>query len=87
MLYEERYHLHLEYYEDGFDLEAIAFKRETQQIWDIFFDYEQLGLKKPELLTEGTEFGVKILSIDTNQLEYLGGVELFTQWLSNQRII
>jgi len=36
MLYDDRYHLDLGYYQNGFDIEAIAFKRQSEKIWEIF---------------------------------------------------
>ncbi len=89
MLYDDSCHMHLGYYENGFDLEAVAFKRQSQEIWDIFFDFKQYGLKKPvqenELLLSG--FGIRIFSIETNELDYNYGVKKFRKWLFNQRII
>jgi hypothetical protein len=87
VLYDDRYHLHLGYYENGFDLEAVAFKRQSQEFWDIFFDFEQYGLKKPAQETELKGFGIKIFSIEIEELDYNYGAKKFEQWLSNQRII
>lgn len=87
MLYDERYHLHLGYYKNGFDLEAIAFKRQSDSIWDIFFDFDQYGLKKPVEETESTEFGIRIFSVETEELDYKDGTKQFEEWLSSQRVI
>ncbi|MCM3729836.1 DUF3986 family protein [Neobacillus cucumis] len=38
ILYDDKYHLHLGYYDDNCDYEAIAFKRQLEDVWDIFFD-------------------------------------------------
>lgn len=46
VLYDDRYHMHLGYYEKGFDLEAVALKRQSQATWDVFFDFHFYGLKK-----------------------------------------
>ena len=45
-VYDERYHLHLGYYENNCDYESVAFKRKTEDIWDIYFDFKQYGIKK-----------------------------------------
>ncbi|WP_186580202.1 DUF3986 family protein [Aquibacillus kalidii] len=87
MLYDDRYHMHLGYYENGFDLEAIAFKRQAQEIWDIFFDFEQYGMKKTIQESELKGFGIKIFSIEMEELDYHFGAKTFEQWLTNQRII
>lgn len=87
MLYDDRYHIHLGHYENGFDLEAVAFKRQSQEIWDIFFDFEQYGLKNPVQDIELKGFGIRIFSIEIEELDYNYGVEKFEHWLSNRRII
>ena len=38
-VYDDRYHLHLGYYEGNRDYESVAFKRKTEDKWDIFFDF------------------------------------------------
>ncbi len=87
MLYEDRYHMHLGYYENGFDLEAVAFKRQSQEVWDIFFDFKEYGLKKPVQDTELKGFGIRVFSIEIEELDYNFGAKKFKQWLSNQKII
>ncbi|MDM5338504.1 DUF3986 family protein [Fictibacillus enclensis] len=87
MLYDDRYHMHLGYYENGFDLEAVAFKRQSQEIWDIFFDFEHYGLNNAVQEAESNGFGIKIMSIEIEELDYNYGAKKFEQWLSNQRII
>ena len=86
-IYDDRYHLHLGYYENGFDIEAIAFKRKSQGIWDIFFDFEQYGLKAPVPATKLKGFGVRIFSIDVEEFDYNDVAKRFEQWLLNHRII
>lgn len=39
ILYDDKYHLHLGYYEDNCDFESIALLRHYQDILDIFFDF------------------------------------------------
>ncbi|KZZ84418.1 MULTISPECIES: DUF3986 family protein [Bacillaceae] len=89
MLYDDRYHLHLGYYKNGFDLEAIAYKRQSQEIWDIFFDFEQYDLKNPvqdsELSFE--HFGTRIFSVEMKELDYDYGAKQFEQWLYSQKIV
>jgi hypothetical protein len=40
----EGLHLHLGYYQERHDLEAIAFKRKEIHTWDIYFDSDQYNL-------------------------------------------
>jgi hypothetical protein len=89
ILYDNRYHLHLGYYENNCDFESVAFKRQSEDIWDIFFDFKQYGLKniasENELSSDG--FGTRIFSIYTKDLNYDIGVKRFEQWLSLHKII
>ncbi|WP_240733064.1 DUF3986 family protein [Jeotgalibacillus sp. S-D1] len=87
MLYDDRYYLHLGYYENGYDLEAIAFKRKSQGVWDIFFDFERYGLENPNEKNELNEFGIKIFSIEIQELDVDYGEVRYKQWLSDQEII
>ncbi|MGE6753818.1 DUF3986 family protein [Rossellomorea sp. NPDC071047] len=89
MKYDDKYHLHLGYYENNCDYESIAYKRLSEDVWDIFFDFEQYGLKNTieenELSLEG--FGTRIFSISGNDLTYETGVKRFEEWLAIQKII
>jgi hypothetical protein len=73
MKYDDKYHLHLGYYENNCDYESI----------------EQYGLEKTievnELSLEG--FGTRIFSISGNDLSYDTGVKRFEKWLAMQKII
>jgi hypothetical protein len=55
VLYDDKYHLHLGYYEDNCDYESIAFKRQSEDIWDIFFDFKEyflFSIKKSIMILE-----------------------------------
>jgi len=87
--YDDQYHLHLGYYENECDYESVAFKRLSEDVWDVFFDFKQYGLKNTiqenELSLEG--FGAKIFSISDNEFNYDTGVIKFEKWLAIQKII
>ncbi|MDT9027309.1 DUF3986 family protein [Rossellomorea yichunensis] len=87
--YDDKYHLHLGYYENNCDYESIAYKRLSEDVWDVFFDIEQYGLEKTievnELSLEG--IGTRIFSISGNDLTYETGVKRFEEWLAMQKII
>lgn len=89
VLYDDKYHLHLGYYEDKCDYESIALKRQYEDIWDIFFDFKQYGFKNitPENELTLEPFGTRILSICNKELDYDFGVQKFKQWLSLNKII
>ncbi|MDR7079893.1 hypothetical protein J2Y03_004951 [Neobacillus niacini] len=65
ILYDNKYHLHLGFYEDNCDYESIAFKRQSKDIWDIFFDFKGYGIKNitPESELTLEPFGTRIFFI------------------------
>ncbi|KKB35348.1 DUF3986 family protein [Bacillus thermotolerans] len=89
MLYDDTRHLHVGYYENGYDLEAVALKRQSEDQWDIFFPFEQYGLKPAAQENEVSfeEFGTRIFSIPIKDLDYQLGSKKFEEWLSAHRII
>jgi Protein of unknown function (DUF3986) len=89
ILYDNKYHLHLGFYEDNCDYESIAFKRQSKDIWDIFFDFKGYGIKNitPESGLTLEPFGTRIFSIYNKEIEYDNGVQQFKQWLSINKII
>jgi aminopeptidase N len=89
IVYDSRYHLHLGYYEEKFDYEATAYKRQSEDIWDIFFDLEQYKIENLTLNQEDYKknMGYKILSIAIEDLDYDYGVKLFERWLLENKLI
>ena len=88
ILYDNRYHLHLGFYEDNCDYESIALKRQFEDIWDIFFDFKGYGINNTlnnELTLES--FGTRIFSIYNKEIEYDVGVQQFKHWLFINKII
>ncbi|MCS0822568.1 DUF3986 family protein [Cytobacillus firmus] len=88
-LYDDKYHLHLGYYQDDCDYESIAFKRKSEDIWDIFFDFKAYGIKNniPENELTLNSYGTRIFSIRNKEIDYDSGVYQFKQWLSINKII
>lgn len=87
-LYDDRYHLHLGYYENNSDFECVAFKRSSEDIWDIFFDFKSYGLEiKRDDALSSNEFGVKIFSIPTKNLDYNLAAKEYEHWLSSNKLI
>lgn len=89
ILYDDKYHLHLGYYQDNCDYESIAFKRQSEDIWDIFFDFKGYGIKNntPENELTLNSYGTRIFSIRNKEIDYDSGVHQFKQWLSINKII
>ena len=87
--YDENYHLHLGYYENNFDFECVAFKRKSEDVWDVFFDFKHYGFTNliPENALSIDGYGSRIFFINTEELAYDLGAEQFEKWLSLQKLI
>ncbi|MBT2655861.1 DUF3986 family protein [Bacillus sp. ISL-18] len=90
VLYDDKVHLHLGYYDEKCDYESIALKRKTEDIWDVFFDFSVFGIRKnftseKELTLD--PFGTRIFSIYNKEIDYDIGVQHFKEWLSLNKII
>ncbi|AZB43471.1 DUF3986 family protein [Bacillus sp. FJAT-42376] len=89
MLYDSRYHLHIGYYEKGLDFEAVAYKRELEDIWDVFFDFKFYNLKIPYGNRNFAlqHVGIRIFSVKESDLDYDVGAQKFEEWLRSEQII
>ena len=87
--YDENYHMHLGYYENNFDFECVAFKRKSEDVWDVFFDFKQYGFTNliPENALSIDGYGSRIFFINTEELTYDSGAKQFEKWLSLQKLI
>lgn len=90
MNFDPNQHLHIGYYEDNVDLEAVAYKIMNENKWVIFLDNEQdttlvNKLLKPNDLYEN--YGYKIFTIGTDVLTYEVGSIHFENWLKVNKII
>lgn len=70
MEYEKDLHLHLGYYEGGYDIEGIALKVAEKDEWRVFFDFGQYGFPVPIGLERGNEepYGVHIFTVSDEQV-------------------
>ncbi|MDF9763784.1 seryl-tRNA synthetase [Peribacillus simplex] len=90
MNFEPDQHLHIGYYENGFDLEATAYKIAGEGKWVIFLDSDQdlttlnNALYNYERIDK---FGYKIFTVNIDDLSYEDGLEKFTEWLRSHKII
>lgn len=89
ILYDDKYHLHLGYYEDNYEYESIAFKRQSEDIWDIFFDFKGYGIQNITTENELTlePFGTRIFSIHNKKIDCDIGIQQFKHWLSINKLI
>ncbi|WP_160723732.1 DUF3986 family protein [Bacillus sp. USDA818B3_A] len=89
ILYDDKYHMHLGYYEDNCDYESIAFKRQSEDVRDVFFDFKGYGINNitPENELTLQPYGTRIFSIDNKEADYESGVQQFKRWLFINKII
>ncbi|MCA1060304.1 DUF3986 family protein [Rossellomorea aquimaris] len=90
MIFDDRYHLHVGYYKNQKDLEAIFLKVKDQNIWCMFFenDYYKLNLSKeayPTIKNFGLMIGIYL--IESEDLSVEQGSELFEKFLNDQNIV
>ncbi len=87
-IYEQHQHAHLGYYENGYDLEAIGYKKVGIDEWDIFFEpehYKNISVPQDFLYVLG--YGHKIGVIYANDLSFEEGAVFLEKWLREIKII
>ncbi|WP_273124604.1 DUF3986 family protein [Bacillus weihaiensis] len=90
MIFDDRYHLHVGYYEDQQDLEAIFLKVKDQKIWCMFFEnsFYKCNLAEEHYPSiEGFGLLVGIYSIESEDLSVDQGSKLFKTFLDNNNLI
>ncbi|WP_270181262.1 DUF3986 family protein [Alkalihalobacillus sp. CinArs1] len=90
-MYDASQHLHIGYYEDGYDYEVIAYKREKEAVWDVFVEeydpklYRSVSKVGNWVSVKG--HGLHIFSISDNDLSYEHGARLFKNFLVDKGIV
>jgi len=90
MNFEPNHHLHIGYYDKGFDLEATAYKTVGHSEWVIFLNSDQDLTDLNDALycyKEIDKLGYKIFTVNTDDLSYEYGLEKFTEWLKSLNLI
>lgn len=95
--YEHSQHLHIGYYENGYDLEVIAYKKVDEPIWDVYIEeYESEGTKLFDYVKQNSigeyvqGYGFKIFSIrdeETDDILYEKGASTLESWLAKHNLI
>jgi hypothetical protein len=83
-------HLHIGYYEKGFDLEATAYKMANEDRWLVFLHSDQDLTRLKSALKNYEEiekFGYEIFTVNKVDLSYEYGSEKFIEWLTSHEII
>ncbi|WP_044895236.1 DUF3986 family protein [Bacillus alveayuensis] len=90
MKFDSNQHLHLGYYENNVDLEAVAYKIQNENKWVVFLDHEQDTTLVQKILNQYNyheKYGYKIFTIDADDLSYEAGNKLFEALLKTNNII
>ena len=90
MKYDDKYHLHVGYYENNCDYESIAYKRLSEDVWDVFFDIEQYGLEKTiEVISKFPDIGiinVDIANVYANIQGMIDTIKIYREKFPNIQI-
>ncbi|WP_190238681.1 DUF3986 family protein [Salipaludibacillus neizhouensis] len=90
MLFDQRYHLHVGYYDNSKDIEAICLKVLNEDIWCMFLDNDFYKLPLPGSDYPSLEsFGllIGIFNFTTKEMSYDIGAKLFEDFLKTENII
>ncbi|WP_188048345.1 DUF3986 family protein [Bacillus sp. CH30_1T] len=89
MIFDDRYHLHVGYYKNQKDLEAIFLKVKDQNIWCMFLENDFYKLNLSEEYPAIKDFGllIGIYLIESEDLSVEQGSELFEKFLNDQNIV
>ncbi|WP_226620038.1 DUF3986 family protein [Cytobacillus firmus] len=89
MIFDDRYHLHVGYYEDGHDIEGIIMKEKNGEKWCLFFDndyYKKILNNKDYKFYEG--FGLLVREYHINDdLTFEIGSQLLKDFLIEENVI
>jgi hypothetical protein len=90
MTFDERYHLHVGYYRENHDIEAVFFKVKEENVWCLFFESEFYNIElSNDKYSRSSEFGVLIGEYNCNEDEMTPeyGNSLFKYFLEEENII
>ncbi|WP_226672120.1 DUF3986 family protein [Rossellomorea aquimaris] len=89
MIFDDRYHLHVGYYKNHNDIEAIFYKVKDQNIWCMFFDNDYYKLNIQEGYPAIKNFGllIGIYPTESEDLSVEQGTELFEAFLNEQQFV
>ena len=89
MIFDDRYHLHVGYYKNQNDIEAIFYKVKDQNIWCMFFDNDYYKLNIQEGYPAINNFGllIGIYPTESEDLSVEQGAELFEAFLNEQQLV
>lgn len=87
--FDSTMHLHLGYYENHYDIEAVAYKIVNKDVWYVFIEKEEAekikGVIKHFPFYE--HYGYHIFTVEISDLTFEHGSEKLTKWLKVNNII
>jgi Protein of unknown function (DUF3986) len=85
--FDERFHLHVGYYENNCDYEATFYKVLDEHQWFMFFEnvFYKINLLKDYSYHEG--YGLLIGKNDAKEISYDDGVSLWIDFLKDNNIV
>ncbi|GGE72649.1 DUF3986 family protein [Priestia taiwanensis] len=84
MKFDSSMHLHVGYYENGMDVEAIGYTIQDKDTWVFFFESNQ---ELPFPYEWFHTFGYKIFTINADNISYEIGCKRFEEWLKENNMI
>lgn len=90
MRFDSNQHLHIGYYENGYDLEAVAYKVLDEDKWIVFWPKDQKYEFNRKILSSckfHPYHGYEIFAIQQEDLSYKTGCNQFADWLKAAGII
>ncbi|MDM5190456.1 DUF3986 family protein [Bacillus sp. DX4.1] len=88
--YDDNMHLHLDYFGEEYDVESVAYKRKSEDVWDVFFNFAFYGIQ-PIRVQEDAYMddysGYHVCSIPVHDLSWEFGSAKFEEWLLKNRIL
>ncbi|MFC4075629.1 DUF3986 family protein [Salinithrix halophila] len=83
--YLDTHHWHIGYYQENLPtIEATAFQRTKDNYWDVYFNFEEYGLKVPIYIKDEDkwdEYGYKIMTVQKADIDEEEMNTLFSNWL------
>lgn len=91
-MYDPHQHDHIGYYEDGHDVEVVAFKRKSEDVWDVFVEEYNPGPLYRVIMKKGIGihkkgYGLLLFSIYSRDPSYEQAVRIFKNWLNDNELL
>ncbi|WP_203364556.1 DUF3986 family protein [Bacillus sp. REN10] len=86
--YEQGVHLHIGYYEDGHDIEVVAYKALNEDYWDVIVDEHDKGVfEQFKPCGKECNHGLILYTIDDSMIDGDYPMKSFKAWLKTHGFI